>query len=175
MANTAIWLLILAYVLIGTLLVVVCIKSRLSAPYKASLILLTTSFYFAVYLTVPKILGWPVVRDALPNQFKLVSSVIYEPNTAAGNLGVIYVWAIDAQRAWKHSATPRSYALPYKKELHKKLAEAQNKIKKGLGQLGEVTNLQTGEISMKVGAAQARDEPVAINFYDLPDPSMPEK
>ena len=50
-----------------------------------------------------------------------------------------------------------------------------NKIKKGLGQLGEVTNLQTGEISTKVGAAQARDESVAINFYDLPDPSVPEK
>ena len=175
MANTAVWLLILAYVLIGTLLVVVCIRSKLSAPYKVSLILLTTSFYFAVYLTMPKILGWPVVRDALPNQFKLVSSVIYEPNNAQGNRGVIYVWAIDAQIAWSHTATPRSYALPYKKELHKKLAEAQNKIIKGIGQLGEVTNLEKGGISTKVGAAQTRDESIAINFYDLPDPSIPEK
>jgi hypothetical protein len=136
---------------------------------------LTTSFYFVVYLTTPRILGWPVVRDALPNQFKLVSSVIYEPNNAQGNRGAIYVWAIDAQRAWKRTATPRSYALPYEKELHQKLAEAQNKIKKGLGQLGEVTNLETGKMSTEVGAAQTRDESIAINFYDLPDPSIPEK
>ena len=80
-----------------------------------------------------------------------------------------------AQRAWSHTATPRSYALPYKKELHKKLAEAQNKIIKGIGQLGEVTNLEKGEMSTKVGAAQTRDESIAINFYDLPDPSIPEK
>jgi len=174
-ANTAIWLLILAYVLIGTLLVVACIRSKLSTPIKVSLIVLTTSFYFVVYLTTPRILGWPVVRDALPNQFKLVSSVIYEPNNAQGNRGAIYVWAIDAQRAWKRTATPRSYALPYEKELHQKLAEAQNKIKKGLGQLGEVTNLETGKMSTEVGAAQTRDESIAINFYDLPDPSIPEK
>ena len=124
---------------------------------------------------MPRILGWPVARDVLPNNFKLVSSIIYEPNSSAGNRGVIYVWAIDVQRAWENTPPPRSYELPYIKELHKKLVTAQNKVKKGIDQLGEVTRVETGEMSTKVGAAQARNESIAINFYDLPDPSMPEK
>jgi len=174
-ANTAIWLLILAYVLIGTLLLVACVRSKLSTPYKLSLILFTTFFYFAVYLTIPRILGWPVAREMLPNHFKLVSSIVYEPNSVAGSRGVIYIWAIDAQRGWTSPASPRSYAMPYKKELHKKLVQAQNKVKKGISQLGEVTHLETGDMSTKLGAAQERNDSIAINFYDLPDPSVPEK
>jgi hypothetical protein len=173
--NTAVWLLILGYVLIGALLLIICVKSRLSGLYKVSLILLTTSFFFVVYLTMPKILGWPVARDILPNHFKLVSSIIYEPNGAVGDQGMIYLWAIDAQRARRNTATPRSYALPYKKDLHKKLVEAQNKVKKGIGQLGEVTSLEADETSTKLGQAQARNESIAINFYDLPDPLVPAK
>jgi hypothetical protein len=65
--------------------------------------------------------------------------------------------------------------MPYKKELHKKLVQAQNKVKKGISQLGEVTHLETGDMSTKLGAAQERNDSIAINFYDLPDPSVPEK
>ncbi len=165
--------LILAYVVIGTLVLIACIKSKISPPSKIALVALTTMFYFIVYLSAPNILGWPA-RAHLPTHFKLISSIVEEPHSYAKNTGNIYIWAFDTQNTKVHSI-PRSYKLPYARELHRKLVEAQKKIVKGIDQLGEVTGPNKSLNNSKAGDSQFQDESIAINFFDLPDPTIPQK
>jgi len=143
-------------------------------PYKVSLVFFTTAFYFVVYLTMPNILGWPATQESLPDRFKLISSTVDEPNKVLGSKGTIYVWVLDPQNVHARPV-PRSYALPYKRELHKKVTEAQKRIAKGIDQLAEIRKPITSLDNSRSGYGQTRDDSIAIDFFDLPDPSIPQK
>lgn len=112
---------------------------------------------FVVYFTIPQIMGWPTGKD-LPANSKIISVRIIEPSTD-NKEGAMYFWmsqkpdhkldALNLLRPDKFliytgNIQPRSYKIPYDRELHKKLLEAQKKQQSQRG-----STLMTGEKGVK--------------------------
>ncbi len=165
--------LIAAYVLIAILLLSILIYSSWNWWVKTTLIIITSGFYIVTYLSYPLLMGWPTEAE-LPERFRLVSTAIQEPDKLTGSEGNIYLWVTD-MRSDPSIAKPRSHQLPYSDDLHKKVIEANQKMRKGILQLGQ---LEDEENAVRVSASDNTRlglESVKIDFYDLPDPLFPEK
>ena len=116
---------------------------------------------FVVYFTIPQIMGWPTKKD-LPANSKIISVRIIEPRGT--DKGAMYFWlsrkpdhkkdAMNLLRPDKFliftgGIQPRSYKIPYDRELHKKLLEAQKKQRKQRG-----SSLMTGKKGVKIKGKQ---------------------
>ncbi|MGE0385896.1 MAG: hypothetical protein AB7Q97_14275 [Gammaproteobacteria bacterium] len=164
-----------AYVLIALLLVALLVYSRWTWKVKAAAIAIVTAFYFVAYHSVPPLLGWPT-GSALPQRFKLVAAFVREPDKATGASGAIYLWATD-MLAGPGADTPRAYRLPFTPELHTRVVDAREKLRKNMPQLGEIKNDEerTGPPGRPGTQRRPGQESVRIEFFDLPDPLFPEK
>ena len=118
-------------------------------------------------------LGWPT-DDTLPQRFNLVAIYVQEPDKSSGAEGEIFLWATDMAKG-PRGAEPRAYRVPFTGALHAKVVAAGNKIRKGLPQLGEISEEQVGPHARPTDATQGGQKSVAIEFFDLPDPLFPEK
>lgn len=164
--------LVAAYVLVALLLAGLLIGSGWSWRIKAAMVLVVSAFYVVTYVSIPPLLGWPT-DERLPERFNLVAVYVQEPDKVTGASGDIYLWITDLM-AEPGAAVPRAYRLPFTPELHAKVVEAGNKLRKNLPQLGEVEELP--ETGMRpLDTSQMGQESLSIEFYDLPDPLFPEK
>lgn len=164
--------LVAAFVLTALLLISANLYSRWSWRVKAALIVIVSAFYIVTYFSIPPLLGWPS-ESRLPDRFNLVAVYVQEPDKATGAQGEIFLWATDMDNTGYQ--VPRAYTVPFTSELHARVVEAGNKMRKGLPQLGEAEYEELGPSVRPSDESQAGQISVKVDFYDLPDPLFPEK
>lgn len=165
--------LIAAYVLIAILLLSINLYSNWSWQVKAGSIIITTAFYIVTYLSFPALLGWPT-DDNPPGNFHLIAAHVQQPNKITGNDGSVFIWLTQIDDLTSDVA-PRAYELPYSDALYEIIINANNKIKKGIPQLGEFKDPEQSLAGQIKDISGIGDKSVSIQFYDLPDPLFPEK
>jgi len=173
LSNLGIGELTTAYMIVGTVLLCAFLRAAWSWRVKAAAIVLLSACYVVIYAAWPAILGWPTRQD-LPEQFRLVAGYVQQPDRISGDDGSIYLWATDmAQRSGQ--GAPRAYRLPYTVELQAKVAEAGDKVKKNVPQLGK-TEADEGRASrIPLSGRQLGQQSSKLDFYDMPAPVVPEK
>ena len=162
-----------SYVLLALLLLSLNLYSNWGWRVKTGAIALVSIFYLVTYLSFPPILGWPT-KDKIPTEFRLISGYALEPNKKTGEDGEIFLWVTDLSKNPK-AAKPRAFVLPYSEELNRKVTSASDKIKKGKPQIGEIQENNTELPNSSQGLSKKQPKRIAINFFDLPDPSLPSK
>ena len=157
--------LIVAYVILGGLLLSLNLFSSWNWFVKSVMNLLVVGFFVVTYHSWPGILGWPTERD-LPNQFYLHAVNIDEPHR-------IYLWGTDIELGLGRTV-PRSYGLPYTPKLHDNVDKAVRKLRKGLPVIGQVKQ-STGNVEIAENLEQASTADTDIVFIDAPQALIPGK
>ncbi|MCP4410929.1 MAG: hypothetical protein GY807_24950 [Gammaproteobacteria bacterium] len=166
-------LLVLAYVALTALLITAVVATRLPLVVKVVMTVATVGLYIASYQGWQSVQGWPAAAKRLPDRFLLHASVIQEPNKATGEEGIIFIWASDLVDA-KPADSPRAYRLDYDKPLHVDLEEALRNMRNGNLQLGRMTK-DSHRPDRPTDLTRLGERRDTIEFYDLPDPTLPEK
>ena len=102
----------LFYVVPVLLLALIWRSHQLHTRWKILLLVVLPCFYVGHWVALESREGWPV-NEPLPAKFNLLDASIVEPDRQKKHAGAIYIWA---QRT--DQLKPRSYALPYNRELH---------------------------------------------------------
>ena len=134
----------LSYALIGALLLIVLVYSRLHWSAKAVAVVVTSAFYIASFVAVRGLLGWASV-DRLPVAFKLLQARIVEPHSLEGDPGSIYLWVETLDEGNRPSGVPRAYRIPYRDSLAEKTDKAMGEIAAGRPQGGRAADFGSGE------------------------------
>ncbi len=161
-----------AYIILALLLLSISLYSQLHWLIKAISIILTSLFYAVSWLSFPPLLGWPTKQE-LPAQFMLVSSQVVQPDKESGKEGKIYLWV----RRMEHlqaAGPPRAYQLTYTNALHDLIIKTQNKLDKGIQQVGEFKEPEENIMEL-LDDTRTRQISEQIEFYNLPDPLFPDK
>ena len=183
----------LGFVLIASLVLWFIIGSKGHWLSKAAIILLSLYFCMSVGLSVGEFMGWPT-DEKMPDKFLVHWVVVDEPDPKLGDEGSIYIWiqplekSEDKRGSWNDyllsfydgDSQPRSYRLPYSRELHERAQEALGMIMRGEGVGG------TGEGKGKMGAAKGNSKKQGkgggsltrnggVMFHKLPPPQLPDK
>ncbi len=169
--NHSLLLLSVAYALLAFLLLCLCVWTRWHIALKIGLVSLVTVFYFIAYDGWLGSQGWPA-EDALPKRFVLLAMVVEEPNKERESKGNIFIW-VNALEANRPAAEPRSYRLPYDKDLHSLFGEAMKKSRQGISQMG-TTEPKAGPKGFSWLRPPGNDK-LTIKISDLPRPQLPEK
>lgn len=189
----------LAYAVIGVLLLVACLFTRLPLPVKAGAIVVVSAFYVVSFYATRGLLGWSAV-DPLPAHFKLLQARIVEPHSLAGDPGAIHLWVEEIDEDNRPSGVPRAYRLPYDVHLAEKTEAAIKASADGRPQGGRTADHGTGEggdgqitareitpssITTTAGGDPqsggpldpgiGHDQSQSIVFSPLPPPRMPPK
>ena len=189
----------IAYAMIGVLLLVACLFTRLPLPLKAGAVIVTSAFYVVSFYATRGLLGWSSV-DPLPAHFKLLQARIVEPHSLAGDPGAIHLWVEELDDDNRPSGVPRAYRLPYDVHLAEKTEAAIKASADGRPQGGRTADHGTGEggegqvtareitpssITTTAGGdpmeggpldpGVAHDQSESIVFAPLPPPRMPPK
>ena len=158
-----------AYALIGVLLLIACLFTRLPWPIKAATIVITSAFYVVSFYAMMGLLGWSSV-DPLPPHFKLLHARIVEPHSRMGDPGAIHLWVEELDDDNRPSGVPRAYRLPYTAKLAQKTEAAVKASAEGKPQGGRTADFGTGEGGE--GQVTAREvTPSAITTTGGGDPS----
>ena len=161
---------IAGYVIVGLLLLNVLLFTRWMWWVKTSSLIAVIALYLATYQALPDLLGWPSKRG-LPQRFNLSAMHLIEPDKSGQNKGAIYIWVTDFD-VGTGGGIPRAFVLPFHPELQAKLAIAGTKLRRGMPQLGEISELpfETATSSTVHG-----EKLVNLELLDLPDPLFPER
>ena len=172
--NAEIFFIVICYVALAFLLVLFNLRTSFHWIFKSSMIGIVTLFYILTYNSFKEIVGWPTA-DILPERFRLIAAQIYEPNALLNSEGSIYLWLTNMDNL-AGLGTPRSYELPYSKEIHEKVSKALVDIKNGIPQMGENGEEEEGGILSQI---LERKKVIAksqnLNFFDMPNQLLPEK
>ena len=162
---------ITAYVALAVLLLGLCLYSKWPVWIKAGAIIVTCFFYYATYLSLQSLLGWPTQSD-LPGEFIMLAGKVEEPDEESESSGAIYLWALSLNGDYLYGM-PRAYKIPYSKPLHNQVSEANKKLRRGVVQIGKSENI----IVHKPGIGQTwfEEHIQRVSIYDLPDPELPDK
>ena len=173
--NTTIISIVVSYIVLGFLLLIFNLRTSYHWFIKTIMIISITFFYILTYNSFKEILGWPT-KEVLPDRFRLVGAQIYEPNIITSSEGSIYIWITDMnERAGL--GIPRSFELPYAKEIHEKISKASVNLKNGIPQMGEMIDEEkdTGVVSKILANKKAITTSTKIKFFDMPNQLLPEK
>lgn len=165
--------LVAAYILTVLLLLSINLYSNWSWKVKAGSIGAAMLLYIVTYVSIPPLLGWPT-SESLPQRFRLVAAEVLQPDKATGAKGKIYLWLKGLEGA-ADRGRPRAYELPYSSQLHEAVLKAKSKLDKGMQQLGEMKESMDPDAREVDTYSRMGQESVEIDFYDLPDPLIPEK
>jgi hypothetical protein len=142
--QTEIVLLSCGYALLGLLLLLAALRTRLAWPVKAAAIVVTSAFYAVVFFRTEGLLGWSA-PSPLPGHFQLLWGRIVEPNIALNEPGAVHLWIEELDEANLPSAVPRAYRLPYSAALARKVEEARKEILSGRPQGGRAEQFGSGD------------------------------
>lgn len=141
-----------AFVILATVVMWFFINSRGRIVIKALLIPATVWYGLVLYYTVPNLMGWPT-SDSIPDNSHVVAVSVKEPNPRYNETGAIYFWVSTKSETGETSLTslerlnpkkvfsyesptdPRAYKLPYSREMHKAIVEAQRRSEEMQGSL----------------------------------------
>lgn len=168
----------LAYVVFAVLAAILLwflIGTKGKWQYKLPLIILVPYLGFLFSQIPDTYRGWPTVdRPAVTSTY--IGGIVEEPDPVAHTAGVIYIWVIPAKGGSSdhglgyksHTGEPRSYKLPYSRELHKEIDQANGIIKKD-GRVAVKVSKRTG------GPHSGSHVPkFLVRLYELP-PGLPPK
>ena len=162
----------LSYVILAALLVSIFILARVPVWIKFVCIVFVSSFYFITYSSLSGMLGWPT-KQTIPDDFQLLSSVITEPDNTKGDKGSIHIWVFSFVENLPVKE-PRAFKLPYTHELHASLEDALKDQRNGKVKLGRRVQRQVNT-ALHTDASRYANKEYILEFYDLPDPELPEK
>ena len=165
--------LVAAYLLTVLLLLSINLYSNLSWRVKAAAIAVAALFYIVSYHSIPPLLGWPTSAD-LPPRFRLVAVEARQPDKQSGEKGAIFLWVRDLEDL-SAQVKPRAYELPYTDHLFEATLKAKAKMERGMQQLGEFKRPEDGAVRLRTDLKRTAQQASRIEFYDLPDPLIPEK
>jgi hypothetical protein len=169
--NTELLVILVAYAVLGFLLLFLCLWTRWPLLIKGLMVFLVTGFYLQSFDALRSQLGWPT-EDQLPPRFVVLAVVFDEPRKEDHFEGHIYLWAHGLQDGHVQPQ-PRSYKLAYAKDLHALLAEAMKKNREGNSQMG-TTEPSYGPKGFN-WLRPAGNDVLKIRITDLPRPQLPEK
>ena len=130
-------------------------------------------FYIITFISFAPLLGWPT-EEPPPNNFRLIAAHVQQPNKITGDDGAIYLWLSHVGDLSRNSP-PRAYKFPYSNNFYEKIVVAKAKLNKGVALLGEYDEIEeTGMVQVEDSSKMGK-ESVNIEFYDLPDPLIPDK
>lgn len=164
-------MLIIAYTMLGFLILCLCLATRWAWWVKAAMVTLVSGFYIFSHQALQGISGWPT-EDKLPERFVLLAAVFDEPAPQRHHDGAIYIW-LNPMKDNEPLDMPRSYKLPYAKDLHEILGDGIKKARDG--------NTQMGSTEPKRGPAgfawlrPAGNDQLQIKLSDLPRAQLPGK
>ncbi|MDB5503968.1 MAG: hypothetical protein JWR89_3870 [Tardiphaga sp.] len=187
----------LGYALLGLLLLLAVVRTRLPWPLKAVAIVVTSAFYVLVFFRSQGLLGWSAY-EPLPARFQLLWVRSVEPNVALGERGVVHLWVEELDDDNLPSGVPRAYRRPYSTALARKVEKARTEIAAGHPQGGRAAQFGSGEGEAAPGgppgalfasgeaggdpsggglldSAFMRGESQSIEFAPLPVPVLPAK
>ena len=169
--NSAVFGIVIAYVALAVLLLSLNVYSRWPAWVKFSAVVVTGVLYYVTYVSLEGVRGWPSM-SVLPEKFVMLSGYVEEPDKRTGSEGQVYLWALSLGKD-RANGTPRAYRLPYSLRLHKEVAEAGKRLRRGVAQIGRV---EEPSLQLQPGEQAWLDERAErIVIYDLHDPELPEK
>ena len=134
----------IAFVIISAIVLWFSIRTPGQIIIKAMLIPATVWYGLVLYYTVPNLMGWPISRS-IPDNCQILAIRIMEPDPKHNDPGAIYFWvaskpspegsepALKAHLSPKsvfsthNNSQPRAYQMPYSREMHKTIVEAQRK------------------------------------------------
>ena len=120
-----------AYAALAVLLLSLNLRAAWPWQAKAGAIVATGGFIVGSLLAVQAMLGWPTERTP-PADFRLHAALVEEPDPRRQRPGAIYLWLSEvAPEQDGAEAEPRAHALPYSRELHRAVAEAQRGLEEG--------------------------------------------
>ncbi len=130
------------------------IQPNMKLRYKLIIIPIFIWYSLVLYYTAPKLMGWPV-DISIPAKSIVVGFNIQEPNKI--RKGGIYLWVISPKKTSEQKLVerldpeiifsyankePRAFKIPYSREMHKAIIEAQ---KRQARQKGSVLIIGKGE------------------------------
>lgn len=157
------------YALIGALLLMILVYARLGWRIKATVVIVTSTFYIASFIGVRGLLGW-ASSDRLPPRFKLLQARIVEPHSLAGDPGSIYLWVETLDDDNRPSGIPRAFRVPYSDKLAEKTDKAISDIAAGNPQGGRAADYGSGQGGL-LDAAREYITPSMIMETSGGDPS----
>lgn len=169
--NETLLLLVLAYVALTGLLLLAIISGRLHWATKLALVLVSTALYFFSYEGWRQAQGWPSTAD-IPSKWLFHYAVVEEPRED-GFPGAIFIWLTNLEEN-KMEAQPRAYKLPYDQRTHIDIQLAIKEIRHGNIQLGQRTTRPAEPTDAQEKHAFGTLK-YQLEFFDLPDPALPEK
>lgn len=134
----------ISFVIISAIVLWFSIRTPGQIIIKAILIPATVWYGLVLYYTLPNLMGWPV-SQTIPEKSQILAVRIIEPDPKYNDPGAIYLWVdikpsskrpkqtLKAQLnpksvfSYKDKTRPRAYQLPYSRQLHKAIVEAQRK------------------------------------------------
>jgi len=195
----------LGFVMVAILILWFVIGSKGHWLSKAIVILASLYFCLSVGFSVKDYMGWPTNED-LPEKFLVHWIVIDEPDKKTGDKGSVYVWLKPLSETKEHHDTwedyllsfydgesrPRSYRVPYSRDLHEKAQRAIEMIMggaqvgglngeggeegEGKGEKGEGKEKGRGKgESTTSGGGGSLTRNGGIIFHELPPTKLPEK
>jgi hypothetical protein len=161
-----------AYVALAFLLLTACLSTQWPLTAKIALIALTTGLYFLAYQAHHAMMGW-ATKEAVPERFVLLATVIEEPNKEKNFPGQILIWVNGIESDNKPAKEPRAFKVPYEKDLHALLGEAMKKNRQGVTQIGRIEpKIGPSGASWMRGAG---NDNITIKISDMPMAQLPEK
>jgi hypothetical protein len=179
-----------AYVALAVLLLSLNLLSRWAWPVKAVAVVLTTAFFVGAYFGAVSLLGWPS-RARMPPHFQLLWTKVVEPDKATGENGSIFMWVEPLDENNIPVGRPRSYELPYSRDLAKKVGGAQQKLQQGEQVAGKAEKVDeddqlvedarmgpqnpNAQETSRMDTVPFSDPSQRVQFEDMPPPILPEK
>ncbi len=157
--------LVAAYVALAVLLLSLHLYSNWSWWVKIAATLVLAGFYFVTYASFPQLLGWPTPYER-PERLYLIGIDVAEPD-------YVYLWARDLDQGLGPT-TPRAYALPYSRVLHREADEAGRKLRKRLPVIAEIDNAPAVGRVIDDGETTTAKTP-RVKFVDAPEGLVPLK
>ena len=161
--NNSLLILSLSYVCLILFIIWASFGKRFSAIQKIIISLLLPAVYFFHWNSLQDIKGWPS-DQTLPIQFELLAADIVEPLPNEKRAGNIHLWIRPTDKS-----RPKAYALPYSRELHKKLFETKKHIAQGSRQIGLLFDSDSGQSGTSIGGG------MKLNFRAAPSKRLPPK
>lgn len=185
----------IGFILLAALLCWMLIGAKGSWWLKLATILIVPAFGLAVWAAISSYKGWPTA-DEPPEKAVLIWGVVREPDPRHDDPGAIYLWLMPVREEGEldlnpfdytaGGGEPRSYKMPYTRQLHDALTAAQAAAKEGRpmmfgkgkrrggrghgvpGREGD----SDGEGEGRGNGGQEGEEEEQFQFYDLP-PATP--
>ena len=189
----------LGFVLIAALVLWFIIGSKGHWLSKAIVIFSSLYFCLSVGFSIKDYMGWPT-EEGLPDKFVVHWIVIEEPDKQTGDKGSVYIWinplseTKNNYETWEDyllsfyngQSKPRSYQMPYSKDLHERAQGAIEMLKRGQRVGGLNGNGKKGEGKKGEGKVQGNNQDGGsgggsltknggIMFHQLPPTRLPDK